>query len=295
MSDMQPHADPLISVVTPSFNQGEYIEDTIRSVFAQDYPHVQHIIMDGGSNDRTAEVLNVYRTKAEVVVGKDEGQVDAIVKGFSRARGEIVTWLNSDDVYIHKGTLSRVAELFALYPQVSVISGSTVLIDSGNNLLQVFRAFPRFRLQQLMLYDYIRQPATFFRAAVLRTHGLDKKLDCAFDYDFWLKLSEDFNFLMVRDIFAGIRRHDDMKTIRMAKAMADESERVVERYRDRIHVSVLDKFAATFLRAINKVAGLSLITGIYLRPQREYAFPIKVHGFARTCLRQLLNHQGILF
>lgn len=295
------NVNPLISVVTPSFNQGKYVEDTILSVLRQNYRKIQHIIMDGGSNDGTIEVLNKYRTKAEIISEPDKGQVDAILKGFKRARGEILTWLNSDDVYIHKNTLSKVAELFARHPHISVVSGSTVLIDSDNKLLQVYRAFPRFRLKQLMLYDYIRQPATFFRAEILQKVNLDKSLNCAFDYDFWLKLSRDYKFFMVRDILAGIRRHTDMKTIRLSDEMDKESANVVNRYRDSIHVSLIDKVAAPIYRVMNKTAGLALITEIYQRHREhnsqvnEFAIPLKLNGFTRTCLRQLVNHKGILF
>ena len=286
---------PIISVVTPSFNQGSFIEDTIRSVLSQNYPHVQYLVIDGASSDSTLSILRRYEGRAEIVSEKDSGQVDAILKGFSRARGTILTWLNSDDVYIYKDILGRVADLFRRNPEVSIISGSTALIDSENKFLQVYRAFPRFRIQQLMLYDFIKQPATFFRANVLSEYTLDRTLDCAFDYDFWLRLSKNHRFLMVPDILAGIRRHGDMKTIRLSSKMQSESRRVFDRYQSQISVSAQDRFLAPFLRGINKVAGVGLVARFYLGDADDYAIELRKGGFVRTCIRQVINHKGILF
>jgi len=292
---------PVISIITPSFNQGEYVGDTVRSVLNQDYPNIQYMVVDGGSTDQTLEVLDKYRDKLELIVEPDDGQVDALLKGFARAHGDIVTWLNADDVYIFRDTLSKVVSLFHTTPHISVISGSSALIDSGNKLLQVYRAPPRFSHKQLMIYDYIRQPATFFRSCVLRGNDLDRTLTCAFDYDLWLRLAKDFKFMMVRDILAGIRRHSEMKTIRLSKIMREESEAVRARYKHIINISLLDKMNGVALRAVNKVAGLSLVAGIYKdtkhleRSEKRLAVPITTDNFARTCLRQLLNHRGMLF
>jgi len=289
---------PLISIVTPSYNQGEYIEDTIRSVLAQDYPRVQYIVVDGCSIDKTSQVLTKYKDKLELVVEPDEGQVDALTKGFTRAKGNIVTWLNSDDVYTYKDTLSRIANLFNSHPNISVVSGSTVLIDSNNKLLQVFRAIPKFSYRQLLLYDYIRQPATFIRSDALQNNSLDKSLNCAFDYDLWLKLAKDNEFMMVRDILAGIRRHMDMKTIRLAEDMDKESAIVRNRYGYLSNVSSLDRLNGILIRAINKIAGLRLVAGIYRhadKQSKKMAISITVDSLVCTCSRQLFNHKGLLF
>ena len=285
---------PLISVVTPSFNQGQFIENTISSVLMQYYERVQYIIMDGGSTDSTLDILRRYQSSAEIVSERDDGQVDAIRKGFAKAHGEILTWLNSDDVYIYKDTLTRVANLFRRNPDVAVISGSTVLLDSNNGFLQAFRAFPRFRIRQLMLYDFIKQPATFFRATVLSHYNLDATLDCAFDYDFWLRLSTTYKFLMVPDVLAGIRRHTDMKTIRLSEKMAKESRAILDRYRSQIQVKPHDRLIAPLLRGMNKIAGLSILSHVYHSDTDAYATPLRKTGYMRACLRQLINHKGIV-
>ena len=293
--------NPLISIITPSFNQGEFIEDTICSILDQDYPNIQLIIIDGGSSDGTIEILKKYSNSIEFISEPDNGQVDAILKGFKMARGEIITWLNSDDVYIFKDTLSKVFSFFQTDPQIDIISGSTVLIDSENKFLQVYRAFPKFNYKQLLIYDFIRQPATFFKSYLLKNNDndLDRNLHCAFDYDLWLRLSVNHKLCMVRDVLAGIRRHSEMKTIRLASLMDEESEIVQKRYKNMISISIFEKFKGLVLRATNKVLGLFLAFEIYKfikkNNNNKLAISIATDGLVRIFLRQLLNHKKILF
>lgn len=295
-------AEPRISVITPSYNQGEFIEDTIKSVLNQDYRAVEYIVIDGCSTDNTKEILRRYQKQARVIVEPDDGQVDAIVKGFRMATGEILTWLNSDDVYVFRDALSTVAKLFQHRRDVDLVSGSTVLIDSKNRLLQVYRALPRFTRKQLAIYDYIRQPATFFRSEVIADNELDTNLTCAFDYDLWLRLARSHKFLMVSDVLAGIRRHDDMKTVRLSNIMQMESTAVRKKNGITTEaIPILDRLGSVALRGWNKLAGLELLTSTYRRIEAavgqnsELATPIYTDGFGKACLRQVVNHRGILF
>src|SRR5256885_13506552 len=130
---------PLVSIVTPSFNQGQFIEDTIRSIAAQDYPRIEHIVCDGGSNDDTIAILERYKRAGRLTYtsGRDGGQAAAINSGFARARGDIVTWLNSDDVYVFTDTVSAIVHAFAAHPEVDFVYGDFLEIDAENEVQRV--------------------------------------------------------------------------------------------------------------------------------------------------------------
>jgi len=208
---------PLVSVITPSYNQGEFIEATVRSVLGQNYPKLEYIIVDGGSDDGTLEIIQYYAWLAPGVVRWvseiDEGQADAVNKGFSMCRGDIVGWLNSDDVYFDSGTISYVVDVFRENPDADIVFGNDVLIDRKNRVIRV-RRMPRFSYARLLrLAGGISQPAVFFRRHVVAFHHLRRDLRFCMDLEFWLRLGREYRFHKVDKILAGNRLHRDRKMI----------------------------------------------------------------------------------
>lgn len=225
--------EPLVSVVTPSYNQVGYIRDNIDSVRRQTHPNVEHIVVDGESDDGTLDVLRRHdgedgagydlRWRSE----PDDGQSDAINTGFDRAEGAVVGWLNSDDVYFDTGVLERALTYFE-QTDADVIYGDLAYLDATSEV-QAVDVRPKFERDILTYRSTIGQPATFFRAPVLAEHRLDPEFHFTMDWEFWLRLSTEFEFLHVPDVLAGFRFHDEQKTTDQA-AMEREFQRLREKY-----------------------------------------------------------------
>lgn len=203
---------PLVSIVTPSYNQGEFLEDTILSVKNQSYPEVEHLVIDGGSDDNTIDILEKYEGEYQLewVSEPDEGQSDAINKGFDKANGDIVAWLNSDDVYFDVDVLSRVVRYFDKYSE-DVLYGDLVHIDE-NSTIQAVDPHPRFDKSKLFYRILIGQPATFFRQDVIKNNSIRTDLHYCMDYEYWLRISQKHTFRHISDLFSGFRVYPDQKS-----------------------------------------------------------------------------------
>lgn len=206
---------PLVSIVTPSFNQARYIEATIRSVLDQDYPAIEYIIVDGGSSDGAADIIRSHTDKlAWWVSERDKGQTDAINKGFARANGQILAWLNSDDTY-EPGAVAAAVAYLASHPDIGVVYADTNFIDEKGRVIGRFPAaltdYPRLQHG----YVHVPQQATFFRADLWRQVGpLDPDFFFAMDYDLWVRLSRLTKFAYLPgQTWANFRLHNDAKTI----------------------------------------------------------------------------------
>lgn len=223
---------PLVSIITPSYNQGKFIEDTLLSVKNQDYPNIEHIVVDGGSTDNTLKILRKYGKEYNLIwiSEPDEGQSDAVNKGFEMAKGEIIGWLNSDDVYFDKRTISYVIEQFVKNPDADVIYGDSVIIDEDNFIKRVWKV-PIWNYNRSLKYcSFITQPATFFDKSVIK-EKIDKKLEFSMDIEFWLRLGgKNYNFYHVNKILAGDRLHKGTKRLSNPKAHMNESRKVREKY-----------------------------------------------------------------
>ncbi|MGA1997178.1 MAG: glycosyltransferase family 2 protein, partial [Bryobacteraceae bacterium] len=186
-------SQPLVTIVTPSLNQGEFIRATIESVLAQDYPRIEYLIMDGGSTDQTASVAAEYSTRLTWISETDRGQSHAINKGFLRARGDIVAWLNSDDLLLPGAVAAAVAQFQQAGP-AGAVYGEGYLMDRSGLSRRRFPATERFNLWKLTyLSDYILQPAAFFRRPALEEVGwLDESLHYAMDWDLLIRLGKKF-------------------------------------------------------------------------------------------------------
>ena len=172
---------PLVSIVTPSYDQSRYIEDTIRSVLTQDYPNLEYLVLDGGSTDGTVEILKKYEERLRWISEKDRGQADAINKGFQLAKGDILGWLNSDDTYL-QGTIRKVVQYFETHPDVGMVYGEGYHVDAQGHRLGRYPTEP-FDAQRLQETCFICQPTVFLRAEVFREVGpLDISLLYSPDY-----------------------------------------------------------------------------------------------------------------
>lgn len=183
--------EPLVSIVTPSYNQAQYLERTITSVLSQTYPRLEYYVMDGGSTDGSLEIIRKHAGRlAGWVSERDRGQTDAINKGFGRAKGEIFAWLNSDDTYEPQAVAEAVAYLQS-HPQAGMVYGDTHFIDEEDRPLGKFPAAQTDYARLRRGYVHIPQQAAFFRAELWRKVGpLDPTFYFAMDYDLWVRLSK---------------------------------------------------------------------------------------------------------
>jgi glycosyltransferase involved in cell wall biosynthesis len=209
---------PLVSIVTPSLNQGRFIRRTIDSVLGQTYPHLEYRVIDGGSTDNTLEVLRSYGSGLSWTSEPDQGQANAINKGFTKSKGEILAYLNSDDT-LNPKAVETVVSLFRKNPHLSMLYGDAKYID-GND--RVIRAYPTadYSFEQLMQYCCICQPAAFWTAQIARDIGtFNESLHFHMDYDYWLRMGKaDALIIHVPFYLANSRIYPETKTMLLGPA-----------------------------------------------------------------------------
>jgi glycosyltransferase involved in cell wall biosynthesis len=204
----------LVSIITPSFNQAMFLEQAIQSVLGQDYPEIEYIIVDGGSTDGSVEIIKRYSEKLSWWISeKDKGQTDALNKGFGRARGEILAWINSDDTYC-PGAVSAAVHALISHPQASMVYGDCNFIDQHGSVIGKFSARPTNYHLLRQGYVHIPQQASFFRADKWRlVSPLDPTYYFAMDYDLWVRLAKLAPLVYIPQLWANFRLHDQGKTI----------------------------------------------------------------------------------
>jgi glycosyltransferase involved in cell wall biosynthesis len=209
---------PSFSVVTPSYNHAAFIEETLRSVVDQGYPDLEYLVMDGGSADGTVDILRKYDGKLSWISERDGGQAAALNDGFRSTSGEIIGWINSDDLYA-EGALQAVGEYFAAHPEVEWLYGRCPIIDvSGRRsreLITLYKEFwmRRYSRRRLLIENFINQPATFFRRRLLeRVGALDTRYRNAFDYDLFVRMAQVARPAYLDRVLAYFRVHAEAKT-----------------------------------------------------------------------------------
>jgi glycosyltransferase involved in cell wall biosynthesis len=248
-----------ISIVTNSLNQGRFIAETLESVRTQNYPEVEHLVLDGQSTDGTLDLLkgttiNPVWRHVKWWSEADSGQSEAMNKGFRRATGEIIGWLNSDDRYC-PGALDRVAKIFARNPNVDVVYGDYTFMEEDGTILTTRReiAFNLFTLLHHRV-PYIPTTATFFRRRIFdEGNFLDESLHYAMDYEFFVRLAtKGYRFQHLSAVLADFRLHSESKTCTRAFLQLDEKHAVTQNFSrvSRIKSNVVRRLAFTLLQKI---------------------------------------------
>jgi Glycosyl transferase family 2 len=218
---------PLVSIITPSFNQAAYLEQTIQSVLAQDYQDIEYILVDGGSTDNSLEIIQKYAQRFAFWVSEpDSGQAEAINKGFFHAQGEFVAWLNSDDLYL-PGAISQAVAALQANPQLGMVYADAITIDAVGQALSDLK-FADYGLQDLMGFRIICQPAVFMRRVVLEEAGaLDTSYHFLLDHHLWLRMAQQAPIQHVTATWAAARHHLGAKNVAQAGGFGQEAFRIL--------------------------------------------------------------------
>ncbi|MHB9142807.1 MAG: glycosyltransferase family 2 protein [Paludibacter sp.] len=210
-----------ITIITPSYNQGKFIKRTIESVLNQGVNDVEYLVFDGGSTDETVEILRTYGDRIKWISEKDDGQADAVNKGLLQAAGDIIGWLNSDDIYYPRSFRS-VLDIFDKHPDVDVIYGEAYHIDEQDQIMEEYYT-EEWDYEKLKDICYICQPAAFFRKSVVEKYGLlDPQLRYCMDYEYWLRIGRNKPFYFLKEKLAGSRLYEENKTLGNRKAVHEE-------------------------------------------------------------------------
>ncbi len=226
-----PGFEPLVSIVTPSFQQARFLRETIESVAAQGRSDIEHIVIDGGSTDGSVEILASYGDRLRWVSEPDQGQADALNKGFRMARGRILAWINSDDILL-PGAVDAAVEAFQSDPHLGLVHGHGYSIDSVGNHIQAFSYIEPFNLQRLLYFgDTVLQQSAFFsREALDAVGGLDAGLRWTLDWDLFIRIGMRFPVRTLPVEMGAIRIHPDAKTSTGGFQRLAEIERMLARH-----------------------------------------------------------------
>ena len=248
---------PKISIVTVSFNQAKYLEDNIKSVIAQKYPNVEHIIIDGGSTDGSVEILKKYDKHIKWISEKDEGQSDGLNKGFKMATGDIIGWVNSDD-RLTEGSLFKVAEFFMNNPHEIAVVGDQDVIDENGNLISTIKS-------REYTYDFLVNEATgitqnsmFFKREVFDKIGyLDKNLHYAMDMDLFIRIASLKKIPYIPQRLAQFRIQPESKTSEGGHKFAKELLKLRKKYnRKFLSPAHINDLYVLYSAPLKKIPGL---------------------------------------
>jgi glycosyltransferase involved in cell wall biosynthesis len=216
-------SEPLVSIVTPCLNASRFLEKTIQSVLSQDYPRLEYIVMDGGSSDRTLEILQKYGARLKYISAPDAGVADAVNRGFLQSHGSIFAWLSADDLYF-PGAIRKAVERLRADPGAGVVYGGAAWVDEHQAVLGRYPTMAPFRAEFLEQECVICQPACFLRRETFEQAGLlNSRLKFSFDYDLWIRLSRFTRFAAMDDLLAMSRMHRSNITLRQRREVFEET------------------------------------------------------------------------
>ena len=219
---------PLVSVVTPSYNQAPYLEVALRSVLEQDYANIEYIVIDGGSIDGSLEIIEKYQDSlAYWVSERDSGQAEAINKGMRRATGDIIGWVNSDDALL-PGAISRAVEELESDTSLGMVYGDGLMVDSDLMLLDR-HTYKQLSVLDLLCFEVILQPTVFMRRSALADVGyLNEEYHLILDHELWVRLASRYPLSHVSEFWAIERTHESAKTIQQAAGFVEEARRLID-------------------------------------------------------------------
>ncbi|EKD89437.1 MAG: cell wall biosynthesis glycosyltransferase-like protein [uncultured bacterium] len=218
---------PLVTIVTPSYNQARFLEQTMRSVLDQDYPNIEYLVVDGASTDGSVELIKKYSDRLTWWVSeKDGGQAEAINKGFARAKGEIIAWINSDDYYM-PGAVAGAVKALMNNQEVGFIYGNVRVVDKDDIILNQL-TYDNWSLKDLLSFHIIGQPAVFMRRSLLEKVGyLDQSYHCLLDHHLWIRLAAQSGMKHIPSLWASAHYHEDCKNLAIAAEFGKEAKRMV--------------------------------------------------------------------
>lgn len=262
---------PKISIVTPSYNQGQFLEETIQSVLNQNYPDLEYFVIDGGSTDNSVDIIKKYQDQITYWVSEpDRGQSDAINKGFRRSTGEIVAWLCSDDTYF-PGALKSAGTFFSKHPEVDVVYGDVAAIDEKSRIFAATRSLNFSLLGLLSRSGSISQSASFFRRKILDQVGfIDESMDYCMDYEFYLRAAiARFNFQRIPKTLATYRYHSASKTV-TGTSVHNKHNEAMERHQKKYADGHYNLVTLKFMRKILNLQRIILNLDRYWQYRNGY-------------------------
>lgn len=278
---VNPSCKPLVSVLTPSFNQGRWLGDAIQSVRLQSYDRIEHVVMDGGSTDTTREILEASVGAVTWRSEPDSGQSHALNKAFAECSGDIIGWINADDAYLTRDVVPGVVAVFERNPDVGVVYGHAVLVDGHGRILQILYV-PPHNASLLRQHNYVVQPAVFVRRSVIEDAFVDVGFDYMMDRELWLRLAQSTQFMRLDKILAVDRHHADRKSYTRPDLAAADRRVLAARY----NLDARDHEARKRIRKLlYRVRGLRLVGTVH---QADLAFDGRVDGRFRLAARQTL-------
>ena len=266
---------PLVSIITPSYNQARFLEATIQSVLGQDYPNMEYLVVDGASTDGSVGIIHRYAGRLSWWVSeKDSGQSEAVNKGFRRARGEFVGWINSDDVYL-PGAVSAAVKVFQSHPQAGLVYGDAQAIDADGKLFNLMRA-RQYTLVDLMAFNIICQPAAFMRRSVLAEVGyLNPAYQLLMDNLLWMCMAQKAPIVYTPQTWAAARYHAQAKNRTRGAAYGQEARKLIADLGSRPEFSSLVRAEEKRIRA-----GLERFDAFYLTDAGRSWQALRAYGRA---------------
>jgi len=280
---------PLVSVVTPAYNAEKFIETTLKSVMCQTYANVEHIVIDDGSTDKTADILRKYEGTCNLkwFSKPNEGQAITLNKCIDLARGELVVILNADDALFDTKVIANLVR----NRETDVVYGHMAIIDERNRLLKIQYAMPRFSYDRLLQAHF----AYFicYRREIVCRYRFDPTLDFVMDYEQCLRMARDgVRFGCLNRILLAYRRHEATKSVSRRKDQRAETKEVQKRYGRRFSIyylfmNLLDRFILLCL----KICGVKTVVELYFHPEKFHlAFPIRFGSLLKTVTGQLVPY-----
>ena len=282
---------PLVSIITPSYNQAAFLEKTMRSVLEQDYPAIEYMVVDGGSKDDSVNIIKKYSGQlAWWVSEKDSGQAEAINKGLSRAKGEFIAWLNSDD-YLMPGAVASAVKVLQNNPASNFVYGNVRVVAPDQTILNQL-TYKDWQLKDLMAFHIIGQPAVFMRRGALEKTGfLDPSYHFLLDHQLWIRLASTGEMTYVPQLWASAHYHEDCKNLKQAAEFGKEALRIVDWMPTQPALQEAFK-----LHQKEILSGANRINGFYLLDAKEYrkafraywkSFCLNPHGLGREWYRMV--------